>query len=229
LMAVGCYWSPEASRPLWSRALRRVVDSAKEGSGLTVWLTLRRYPALLILYASGIACMVGEQYSVLADILLRTELREYSSSAPLGRALNTYSVLEMGAQHRLPGMERHHTPLSERLADSTREPLMDLLPSDEEYLESFDDFEYFLGLVAWDLNAQARDQSWGPAGCFAWRGSHPMGGQATKASQRLGQQAEEAGESWQVLASGFFGGSLERFRASRTGFDDMVARLGWFF
>lgn len=83
------------------------------------------------------------------------------------------AVLHWDQAQLLPGMERHHTPVSDYLFAKLREPLREYLPRDEDYEVAFDRFEYFVGLVHASLNSRVdKDSWWGPHGRFLWKGGN---------------------------------------------------------
>jgi hypothetical protein len=75
------------------------------------------------------------------------------------------------------------------------------------YEAVFDQFEVLVALVFADLRDPSGERHvWGPPGRFLWKHRHshsPM--------VRLIRAATDQGEAWPPLASGFFGGSSERF------------------
>lgn len=83
-----------------------------------------------------------------------------------------------------------------------RDTLRELLPRDEQFWETFDRFEYLLGLVHVDLQKQAKSNAWGPIGQFSGnRGAdHPMIALAVQ------DEARSAGENWKPLQAGLCGG-----------------------
>lgn len=63
LIANGCYWGDKSHEGLWTRCLERIANPTIERVGLTsASFKLRLYPALLLLYAGGIASIVAEKY-----------------------------------------------------------------------------------------------------------------------------------------------------------------------
>jgi hypothetical protein len=114
---------------------------------------------------------------------------------------------------------RRFTPISDRLsAEVLREPLREFLPHDEQYEDAFDQFEYLLSLAYADF--RERDgRLWAPAGTFGWR---QMRRRELSVRVRVEAEAEAAGESWGLLRSQLFDGSLDRFRQIKTAYDQEV-------
>ena len=222
LMANGCYWSGADLDGLWTGVLRRAANSRDRGQGWVPWVEMRLYPALLLMYAGGIASIARGDYVAMASLLLRAAVRDGREKTPCAQALHTLSVMQFEAQKFLPGMKNHKTPLSERLSELMRDWLKSLIADPAENAETFDLFEYFLGLVHYDLELSAGGYGWGPIGCFTWRGRHLMDRSPLAPAKLIDEQQASAGAEWEPLAAGFFGGSEERYRTAKTGFDEFA-------
>jgi hypothetical protein len=224
----GCFWGNPAQANLWVDSLERVAGSAKMAAGRVYLLNLRRYPSLLLLYAGGIAALAGRNYENFASILARAKANnEQGEKEPMCSVIFPLHVMENDIMRLLPGMERHHTPLSDYLFAKLRTPLREFLPSDVEYQTAFDRFEYLFGLVYADMNRkQVRDGAWwGPVGCFAWR-RHVFGGE--RAIEAIKEEIETEGANWGPLKAGLFGGSLEQVKAAKEKFDAFTNLLGFY-
>lgn len=227
LMITGCYWGDDAHRGSWVRTLERIANPAGGSGGLIVWLKLRRYPALLLLYAGGVAAVAGGRYGTLAALLTEATVREESRVHPLVLVINTADVIPHDVGQRLPGMERRFTPASDRLYSILREPLKEYLPDDTQYQRCFDRFEYLLALVHADLYEKLGHGIWGPIGCFGWRGRHLREfGEGTIMSEIESEAAAE-GSTWAPLRAGLFDGSNERFGRIKQDFDERIRALNW--
>src|SRR5439155_10183574 len=66
ILITGCYWGNQTHVPLWTGCLQRVANATGSRNGLVYLLKLRRYPALVLLYAAGVASVAGEHYDTLA-------------------------------------------------------------------------------------------------------------------------------------------------------------------
>ena len=217
------YWgAPEADR-VWARALQRVANAVEGGSGLVVWLRLRLLPALIVLYTGCVAAVANKQYGSVRCLLFDPIVKEPSRDQPVVLALFPSAVMEPDVAHRLPGLDRHHTPVSDWLWEVLRPILQAVIPDPDQLEQAFDEFEYLLGVAY----ASKVDRNWAPIGRFAWRGrQYPEGGLAT----RLARQFEEEGERWSPFSAGLVGGDLETARANVASYNAWVARasLAWF-
>jgi phosphoserine phosphatase len=224
MLATGCYWGDEKLGSLWARSLERIANPSGGESGLVVWLHLRRYPALVLLYSGGIASVASGRFGTLKTLLLEPKVSDHEEK-PAVMAVYPSGVLENGAAQRLPGLERHYTALSDHLHAHLREPLRELLPEDLRYERAFDRFEYLFALVHADLHEKATGRVWGPIGRFGWKF---CGAAERTVVMEIEREIDQQGGRWLPLRAGLFDGSLERVREVKSGFDDILRRLHWF-
>jgi hypothetical protein len=199
-----------------------------------VLLALRPYPALLLFYGAGIACLARGNYSFFGDMFrLKVRTDRDREEAPITKALNTVRIMHPEMQRALPGCGSQFTPLSNHLFSALRELLREYIPDDVLFDETFDWFEYLLSLIHCDLTTSREDLTalkakegwsiWGPAGRWVWKGG--LLGEAT-----VQQKADlKHGELFPVhigslLKAGFFG-SEERYTDLKRGFDTTVAKM----
>jgi hypothetical protein len=219
LFASGCYWGGDAQHDLWVTCLERLANLPEQG-GNQVWINLRRYPALLTLYAGGIAAVSANRYDTLAALLTRGRVKQHGRDDPLLLAVNSYDVLPIESAKLIPGKENHYLPFNDYLYENAAlwEPLAELLPMQERFAESFDRFEYLLGLVHVDLRLQQNSRPWGPTGCFMWRRSE----QASDPVTMIAEEIAGTGDSWMPLQGGLFGGAIERVQTAKTSYDELI-------
>lgn len=224
LMINGCYWGEKEHNWLWIKCLERIANPAGRRDGLIVWLNLRLYPALLLLYGGGIASIATGKYDTFSVLLSQTAVRDGTTERPLVTSLPTKSVMEPDVARKLPGMKDRYTPLSDHLFKLLRNPLRDFLPDETIYQKSFDRFEYLLALIHADLHEKLQGRIWGPIGCFAWRYSHYLESSIMK---EIEKEVDLAGDRWPLLALGHFEGTIGRFKHIKSQFDGLVSQLGW--
>jgi len=214
LFIVGARWSGPAQDRLWAGALERLANLPAIG-GSTVLINLRRYPAVLVLYAGGIAATAARNFKWLRALLLETLIRNHRSDGngrPAVEELYPQGVLDSSAGNEVltPG-QRTHTPLNNHLFNVLREPLREAVASDEDYADQFDRFEYLLALVYVDLQlSPGNEESWFPVGRFGWRNRWTDSPQVVA---RMSEEIDASGNEWIGFSSGLFA-SVERFRAA---------------
>lgn len=232
LMVHGCFWSEPQHDTLWVNALELLAQPHEaQGSWASGLLDLRRYPALLLLYAGGMAALAGRHYYTFASLLTAPQVREryQRKSTPLASAIYPLTEFTNDLGKRLPEMSRRYTPVSDWIFTVLRTPLASYVPDELLYTRLFDRFEYLLALTYADVQEQDNhiQEYWGPFGSFSWRDRHqPQSG----ISAAIQQEIESQGANWSLLRAGLFGGSLERLQAVKTGFDALIKRgtAGWF-
>jgi hypothetical protein len=120
IMATGCYWDGKEHRPLWVKAINRLANPSQPQTWNEWMQGLRAYPALLLLYAGGIAAVSGDHYETLYELFSRPKVlgHRYADDLVMG--------LKDKVRHEifkvLPDLEKKKVPRSERLFTVLREP-----------------------------------------------------------------------------------------------------------
>lgn len=225
VLVTGCYWGNEEASKRWVAALQRIANPTENGEGLVRLLKLYRYPALAVLYGAGLASVAAGNFATLAAVLTKPQARDdQNRNAPLCSEIHPSAVMEKNVAQSLPGLDRHPTPVSEHPFGKLRDPLREYLPDDGDYRDSFDRFEYLLGLGHADLNrSEAQNGWWGPVGCFAWRGRCSY--QAERTSRKIGAEIEAEGTNWPPVKAGLFGGPPEQLRMAKAKFDAFLSMV----
>jgi hypothetical protein len=181
MLVCGAYWALPEQQPLLLRSFKRIADQHGPEAGLVIWLKLRRYPALVLMYGMGLGALANSNYrflKALFDHKIRTD--SYKPERYTAAALHPQGVLPRDDQQLLPEREREYTPLSNHLFEVLREPLREYLPDDTAYDSTFDWFEYLLGLTHCDQQVtrqgleeeKAKEPKFyirGPVGRFCWK------------------------------------------------------------
>jgi hypothetical protein len=223
-------WGVAEHQPILERIISRLADGNEMTGGKVVWLGLRWYPILLLIYGGGIAAMSGQNYTGLAT-LLNTRLGDHVSGRGTQEAIvaTVSGILEVDRNEmfkRLPGYERNYVPRSEYLLKTIQPAIEDLLFLGRSYEELFDRFEIFYALTYADIEDKKGHHFWGPPGRFGWKTSRGEHGNPYAA---LLEEATTAGTAWAPLRSGLFGGSVERFKEVAERYNaELLSRLGWF-
>ncbi len=217
LIITGCYWGEKENEKLWAKCIERIANHGGRKDGLIILINLKFYPALLLLYAGGIASIAAEKYHILSAILTKAQIRENSKSRSLVNDLYAQGVMDQSVGRLLSGMERRHTPLSDYLHDLLRESFKEFLPHDAQYEECFDRFEYILAMVyADEENKQGDDWAWVPTGRFGWR---------KNIIKQIDEEVKKDGKNWLPLRSGLFDGDLDRLLKAKKVTDEHVRKL----
>ncbi len=150
--------------------------------GSEIWIAMRTYPAVLVLYAYGLGALKAGRYGALYQWLttkIHTSRRD---------ATPPVNVLFQGAweagknnwwQH-LNGLDRRATALSDHLHEVFKDWAHGLLFTDNEFTLRFETFEFMASLAHMTVNASAeeleaaqksqaeRNFVWFPHGRIAW-------------------------------------------------------------
>lgn len=194
------------------------------------WLRLRLYPALLALYAGGIAAVAASRYDNLAALLTGPRIKRMfeDDAEPLVLVVNSDRVMEIAIAKRMPNKEHDFVPFNDHLF--LRSPvgttLREYLPEEQEFIAAFDRFEYLLGLVYWDLNEKRRgpNWAWAPVGCFVWRHGARYELRRMRVVQEIGAEIAAAGTDWPLLKNGLFDRSIERLTEVKEAFNASISR-----
>ncbi len=206
-----------ADRPehdeLLVNVLRRLASRPSEQGRLVLWRNAHQYPTLLALYALGLGSLHAHRPDPLARALATIRIQAQGEELPLGRAASSWRVLDHGVMSSMPGLEKRKTPISDYLHDRLRDTARSILPDDDDYDETFDRLEYFLGVVY----AQARGDRSGPIGRFVWRSRY---------DDRPVPDELLVAHGDALLSIGLFDGQRETLDRAKAAYDEGVSRSG---
>jgi len=181
IQVCGSYWATQSQGGIFLRSLKRIADQNGPEAGRVVWLSLRRYPSLVLLYGMGLGALASSNYRFLKNLLdLGLRVDSYKPDESTAVTLYTQKILANDVQRLLPGRESDHTPLSDLLFEILRDPLRPYLADDALYEATFDWLEFLFCLAYLDLQVtrsqlredKAKDPNtyyWAPFGRFAWK------------------------------------------------------------
>jgi len=221
------YWGTEAHRQVLTLPATRICQDLNRATGNSASIALRWYPALLMLYAAGVAAVAARRYDNLGAIL----------HAPVGTPGRTNSEVELvravikalgefdEAFKTLPGHENQFTARSEYIFKLIQPMLDDLFFLGTTYEAAFDEFEVLLAIDHVVLDKQDHRIARGPVGRFGWKfhrddDASPL--------HKVIKAAETQGESWPPLRAGLFGGRLDQVTEGVKKLNGQVANLPWF-
>ena len=191
---------------LIARSFKRVVAS-EDAEG-----PLRRYPALLLLYAIGLAAIASQYYGLVRTPLYDPVRASRDGEEPAAKILNNHALMSRDYQIRC--FSGNVVGLSDHLFTVLSDPLRECLPDDLDYERAFDWFEYLLSLVHLDVQstraelqkAKAENPQFtleAPFGRFVRKLEGP-GGVITRTAIRADQASSLPAIVRDVLEAGFF-------------------------
>jgi len=209
LFITGGYWGEKKHENLWVRCLERVIVPSRARSGHEVWINLRCYPALLLLYSGGISSIAANRYSNFVALLTKPKYFAIDRNLPLTLFLAPTKVIDKFLAEKIFQLKNAYTPTSDHLQQILREPFMKYIPDDEQYFNFFDRFEYLFALVYFDLNKKYRERNWAPVGRFLWRNRDET---ERHIITEIECESTEEGDNWPPIKAGLFNGSFDRFQ-----------------
>jgi hypothetical protein len=220
-VAVAAYYIGAGDR-LLPGVIAHLANAFERKGGQDVWLDLQRYASLLALYSAGLGLVSGDREDRLGPLLLARKITDRNTSWPIASRLYPQAVLEQRVAQQLPEMERHFTPVSDRLHEYLAPLIGSVVPDFTAYDRVFDRFEVILGLVTFDLSRTAEGRGWGPIGRFGWRRDH--GGQAIEELEAEMATPERS----PLTKGGLFNGDPARFVESAKVYIEFLSRARYF-
>lgn len=217
--ALVVYWSRTTDERLIPGVVTRLANSIERTAGQVPFLELSLYPAVLVLYGAGLGAVIGRREEQLAELLGLPTIRDRHEWKPVALMLSGPAALDHKIARRLPGLERHHTPASDRLCEVLQPWVEELQPDQESFEHAFDRWEYLLGLVMFDLTRQGERPGYAPVGRLSWRGNYGGGIEVA-----LEQEIALAGSDWPLLRGGLFGRDAKRLGESVAGWHAFIAQ-----
>jgi hypothetical protein len=214
------YWAEPYQQFALKLATTRLAERLNVSAGLVVWINLRWYPVLLLLYSGGIAAVASGKYDNLRELMTNPV---YDATHNEDASLIRVVVKEMNRLTEifklLPGHENQYTPRSEYLLKFLQPLLEEELFLGTRYETSFDRFEALYALEhAYEQKREGKP-AWGPVGRFGWKhGQIPA----------LIEEAIKAGSAWGPIRAGLFDGSAEQFKEVALEYSHSLEKLNWY-
>jgi hypothetical protein len=177
------------------------------------WSRVCRYPALLMIFAAGLAALSSQKFTALREFLTSPIYHDnFGQSEPLVFLLPVGSVSSRKSQQT--GQADDDLFLGYHVQLLLRPHFQELIPDDRDYVSTFHLFEYILGLVISDLS---NGSQWWPT----WFSLGRI--MSESPSDVLDKQIAKLGSDMPLLRAGFFGGSLDRLKEIKTKLDEKLA------
>jgi type III secretion system FlhB-like substrate exporter len=156
VLATVAFYCEDQAPLLLKRCISRLAAFPKAYSNDS-YAALQRYPALLLVYAAGMASIVAGRYSNLHAVLVSPEWTDEKRREQVSgiEELNAHSVFEGNWKKVLPCDKNYYEWLrpSFYISSILRQPLKRCLPDETEYGNVFDIFEFVQSLVHLDLSS----------------------------------------------------------------------------
>jgi hypothetical protein len=224
-------WGDDTEFPLVCDIIRSLyAQSEKIAAGLTYYVNLRSYPAVLVFTAYGLGLTRAARWRSLHSLFDFTVDQQYRE--PL-RAIETlflwaWKGTENDAWKQIEGLEQRRTPLSDHLFELFSEGgkrFAGLTPDFELMFERFE----VLGSLAFlerndkaslqqTLSSAARDFTWMPIGRASWHGAN---------ARKLIGELESSSVKTALTENGFGSGDPEFVDLFIANFKRMMGRAPW--
>jgi hypothetical protein len=220
----GCFWGGEINEELWVKCIERISNTSKDSNGIEVWLRLRLYPALLLIYSGGMASIYAGKYETLNNLLSKVKVFDVEEQKYESILLITYKIISENIWKELPRMKDLWTPASEYLYKYFRDPFRDIIPDENNYEKCFDKFECFLALIHADMIFKQGKEPWGPIGRFGWYYRRRPN---ENIMNEIGKEAKEIRENWPPFKAGLFEKNVGRVLTLMGKIKDQINKKGW--
>lgn len=203
LLITGAAWGEPEHLDVWRKAVARIATPPRPQSPyIQAWASAREYPAIRLLYASGIAAIARGRFDNLKGLLDVPAYSEAANTKVTLLALPTYETVDSHTLN-LALKSNYRLPMSEYLSRGLREPLREYLPSDDDYERTFDLLEYLLALE--HLHQNPNDYGITPPGRYLYKRT---------VIKNVSSQVDSLGTAWPPIKAGFFDGVVANFRAA---------------
>ena len=229
LFVNGSFYGMPGQAKAFSDAFHLIALKTDPVSRYIVWSNLRMYPALLLVYASGVAAIAAENYSVLREIACRPSVIAHGSgrNLPAPIEIETHRAMDRDMARQL-FENRNYTPVSDHLLEYLRDALATMSVDEAQYIEVFDNFEYLWCILHVDAGIQLGSSNpWAPYGSFIWRWRRHSGeGGEQRFVEQAARAIKDGDNHWLPINAGLFGGDLRRLQVAKEFADLILAAIG---
>jgi hypothetical protein len=238
VMAAGGYYARERQQRAFGEMLELVGSPPDQvGQIIPQLRDLRVFPALLLLYAGGVAATATGNFPFLRALLRDATFTDRFEWGTRPVALKVHPWVIDGHDDfgvALFPDRRQYEPTSQRLFEILREPLREYLPFDVGYQKAFHSFEALRALAFVHINKQQEPDrhDWVPLGRFAIL--QRRGRPEESALRSLRTEYEEQLHRWGPLESGLLDSAAATWDSADTvahNFDTVesrIARMSYF-
>ena len=144
---VAGYWAEREHYAVWERALLRLATT-DEIAGYTVWLSFKRYPALLLLLGLSIGALEAGRLDFIGHLFTIPIYEENRGNSPAVVSLAIHCLPGDADNYAksLPGMDRTQFPMSEWIRGVIQQHTRDIIPSESQFTLSYTKLEILLAL-----------------------------------------------------------------------------------
>ena len=146
MATVGGRWAEVEHNEFWKPALQK-LSMVPLSKGEELWLDMRLYPGMLLLYALGLGAVEADRLAFLGHLFSAAVYRENNEKLTVVQAFAPYQRFEGGGPMKmLEGMENHFLPLNEWMFKALRHFTRGIIPVEARYLHNFVKLEMLMSL-----------------------------------------------------------------------------------
>jgi len=190
------------------------------------WLQI--YPALLLEYSIGIIALYVKNFEALTNLFLKPSYIEGNERKSAIESLNINYVFQGNYSDFISYKEEENrkTRASDYIFELFQKILKNDIPEKSKYEENFDIFEYLVGLIYLDkINPGSEINNLRfPIGRFCWK-YFSWGSNKEKGKIIFGKFFKNYLPN--LLETGFFNNSEERFNKLRQSYEDTISKFQW--
>ncbi|MDD9981588.1 MAG: toll/interleukin-1 receptor domain-containing protein [Gammaproteobacteria bacterium] len=218
----GGAWAKEEHHSMWCRAMEHLCPTT-DPNGYTVWLSLRRYPGTLLLYALGLGAVDRGNLELLNGLLDVQIHRIQEVDVPAIWSLPPTVLLPQGGMelHGEGGLDENRTPLNSWIHDSLKHQTKHEFRDDDHFTQIFDKLEILLALAS---GGRASGPQWGYrlVGCFFWRGTT-----RDRFLAEIKSSLDKDGDRSRYVRFGLCGKNPDDCRERIERLEEIIAEMSW--
>jgi hypothetical protein len=227
-------WGDDAEFALILDVIRGIYYQAERpAGGLTVFLNLRSYPAVLVFTAYALGLTKAKRWSTLRGLLMATLTSEGREPKRLVSTLFLWAWAggDKAVWQALEGLNDRKTPLSDHLLEVMAQWQKSFVGVDANFELLFERFEMLASLVHFEENDEAQLEgemesaqhrrdvlAWMPMGRAGWHSS---------SARTLLQELEEEGFVLELLHAGYAKDSRRFLELYALNFKLYAGRMSW--
>jgi hypothetical protein len=206
VMAAGGYYARERQVRAFGELLELAGSPPRPNKPVSLWRVndLRVYPALLLLYAGGVAATATNNWPFLRTLLRDSMFTDQNEKTrPIALSVFPWAIgSEEFINEALFADDPRWEPTSQRLFEMMQAPLEDYLPLAFRYREAFNKFEVLLSLTYVNIKGEREPgtREWALLGRFAYL--HKRVESVESPLRTLRAEYDEQGVRWAPIESG---------------------------
>ena len=202
------------------KVIKRLAVPRDNGS--TPFLSLSRYPLVLLVYSVGIVALAKQNYSVMREVLTLSYEKHGNVSYTVAEHVYPSKALSKADANKikLRGKDMKF-PMEEYLFDYLKYKLSSIIPDEDEFEHFYDKFDYFRSILQGYLRKTADEGLWAYPGPFLYRNKMP------ELDREFLEEYEHSTQNVWFLRDGLFGGSYEQFKETSRELKELSWLRNW--